>query len=138
MSNAIIWGKFKPLDESKFDNETKNLYRVRDNDKENPNFNKKFLKSETHLDPEVLDFFSAFFYAMWYRPSDPTWYKMTERERRENGLITRLETRTASFVGIFGSTAFLLLSFHQYNKLNSPSGVVYKNLRVENATTYMK
>lgn len=92
---SFFWGRFDPI-LGLIDPEVKNLYRIRDNDKE---YSKGFLVDESSGRGRFIDNQGSqdMITELTAVNTDPIWETMTEHERIENGLKSKLQFRTLNF-----------------------------------------
>ena len=86
---SFFWGRFDPI-EGEIDHEVKQLYRIRDNDNKHT---KGFLVDMTTIAGYSLDSRNPqdMITQSVTVNTDPIWEAMTEEERIENGLTSKLQ-----------------------------------------------
>jgi len=136
-------GRFDSVDTSKVDENVKQLYRIRDNDKRNLNsqltLTQPFFGSNDNPILPTVTKFSLMKYA------DPVWEQMNEEERIENGLPTKYlllhKSPLAIIAGmLFGGLNFfnfLAYALNQYDKIFYPGGVVLRYQRKQTLFSYL-
>jgi len=124
----ILWGKFNSVNENSESENTKHLYRIRDNDDE---FIKKGVlyninQINMHRDN---DFVYSFMQNFYFQPYDKFWLEMTEDERLEHGLKSRFDKKIYSIAGTNFLILLALFAGYQYNKMFTPGGIILRNLQ---------
>lgn len=123
----IAFGKFEEPKED-FPEDVQHLYRNRDYD------TPKYLHSKVNVETnkenprQINAYFSDGLKLFPHKPSDSNYYRMTEEERLENGLVTNLDHNIANgkFLSLFAlfTTYAINRSFHS----QGPSGVILNHL----------
>lgn len=135
--------RFNDVDQKSVTEEVKNLYRVRDNDKHKyKSLGITFAPVYPTMDSgPLLDMHRLFS----NNYCDKKWLEMSETERIENGLPTKLlTTLTKPFFIFMGLAALskiffnLAISAGQYDKLFHPQGVILRNQRKLGLTSRLK
>ena len=92
---SLYWTNFQPKNTESLCNDEKDLFRIRDYD--DPNINKAKLVNKNFLYPHRDS--NGTYDKMrnnYITPSDPIWETLTENERVENGLPSKLQFKIES------------------------------------------
>ena len=124
-STKLQFGQFKDIDESNFDQNVIDLYRNRDFDEDAEIKKNKISHNHVGLnkDMKYVNNFEDSSNLILSSPSDPNYYKLSENEKLEKGILTNVDHFVYSFKGILFFTFFTYFAINQFNKIYSPSGL---------------
>lgn len=139
MENAKFQlSEFKDLDHSKFDENVLNIYRNRDFDDNSELKKNKVSLTHCKINESYKPKYDKFigFERCFTKINDPNYYKLTENERLDKGLITKLDKNVNSLKGYFIYCCLLSFSIIQFFKIYSPSGIFLKAKHNNNLYKY--
>lgn len=122
------WGNFREKNLSEYDEEAIKLYRNRDLDL--PEYKRKTFTEIECKEGKYFKFYTNLTNSnLYYRPTDPKYYLLTEHEKLENGLMTKYDLLIRTPLALFVGAVIGTFAASQYTKIYSPGGII---LRTEN------